>query len=376
MKTYNVGIVGPGKVAHLHAKAIGEIEGTVLGGVCSRNLSRADKFAAGYGATPYDDITAMVRKEQLDLVIICTPHPNHLDPALKALEAGAHVLVEKPLASTLEDCDAMIGAARKAGLKMGVVSQRRWYPPTLRVRQSIEAGKIGKPILATVNMLGWRDQDYYSSDPWRGSWEKEGGGVMVNQAPHQLDLFLWFMGPIEEIYGTWANLNHPYIEVEDTALAIVRFKSGALGNIILSNCQKPGIFGKVQVHGENGASVGVQTEGGSMFIAGMTPIAEPPVNDLWTVPGEEKLLDGFVREDQELFERIDPMVYFIRLQIEDFLEALDQNRDPLVTGEEGRKTVELFTAVYRCKRDRQPVKFPLEPETGRGDFDGRLSFTD
>ncbi|MGM0475055.1 MAG: Gfo/Idh/MocA family protein, partial [Bacteroidota bacterium] len=102
----------------------------------------------------------------------------------------------------------------------------------------------------------------------------------------------------------------------------------------------------------------------------------PPVNDLWTVPGEEEMLDGFVREDRELFERIDPMVYFIRLQIEDFIEALDQNRDPLVTGEEGRETVELFTAIYRCRRDRQPVRFPLEPETGRGDFDGRLSFTD
>ena len=113
-----------------------------------------------------------------------------------------------------------------------------------------------------------------------------------------------------------------------------------------------------------------------MFIAGMTSIAEPPVNDLWTVPGEEKLLEGFTRQDQELFERIDPMVHFIRLQIQDFLEALDLNKEPLVNGEEGRKTVELFTAIYRCRRDRQPIQFPLEPETGRDDFDGRLTFKD
>jgi len=373
MKPYRAGIVGLGKVAHLHAKALGETGNAIFSGACSRTLSKAEDFAARYGAKPYHDIAAMVREEQLDLVIICTPHPNHLEPTLKALEAGAHVLVEKPLASTLQDCDAMIRAAGEANLKLGVVSQRRWYPPTLRVKKAIDEGKIGKPILGTVNMLGWRDQAYYQSDAWRGSWEMEGGGVMVNQAPHQLDLFCWLMGPVEELYGSWANLNHPYIEVEDTALAIVKFKSGALGNIILSNCQKPGIFGKVQVHGENGASVGVQTEGGAMFIAGMAPISEPPVNDLWTIPGEEKMLDEFHREDQALFEQVDPMVHFIRLQIEEFVEALDQNRDPLVTGEEGRKAVELFTAIYRCRRDRETLKFPLKPETGRDDFDGRLS---
>ena len=153
----------------------------------------------------------------------------------------------------------MIEAARKTNLKLGVISQRRWYPPALRVKKAMDDGKIGNPVLCTINMLGWRDKAYYDSDPWRGTWALEGGGVMVNQAPHQLDLFCWLMGPIDEVYGHWANLNHPYIEVEDTALAIVKFKNGALGNIIVSNSQKPGIFGKIQVHGENGASVGVQT---------------------------------------------------------------------------------------------------------------------
>jgi len=179
------------------------------------------------------------------------------------------------------------------------------------------------------------------------------------------------MGPIEEVYGHWANLNHPYIEVEDTALAIVKFKSGALGNIILSNSQKPGIYGKVHIHGENGASAGAQTEGGSMFIAGMAPITEPAVNDLWTIPGEEQLLQEFNDADSRLFDRVDPMVYFIQKQIEAYLEDLDRNRIPGVSGEEGRQTVELFTAIYRSTRDNLPVKFPLEPETDRDDFDGR-----
>jgi predicted dehydrogenase len=371
MKTYKTGIVGPGKVARLHAQAIKEIPGSTLSGICSRSLERAKTFGAEFGATGYDDVTTMVNEERLDLVIICTPHPNHLQPVLEAVDAGAHVLVEKPLASTLEDCDAMIGAARNAGRRLGVISQRRWYPPVIRVRNAIGHGKIGKPVLATIHMLGWRDEAYYQSDPWRGSWEMEGGGVMVNQAPHQLDLLCWLMGPIEEVYGQWANLNHPYIEVEDTALAIVKFRSGALGNIVLSNSQKPGIYGKVHIHGENGASVGAQTEGGAMFIAGMAPITEPAINDLWSIPGEEHLLEGFISEDRQLFEDVDPMVYFIRLQIEEYLEALEQERPPLVTGEDGRSTVELFTAIYRSTRDNLPVVFPLEPERDRHDFDGR-----
>ena len=373
MKIYKVGIVGLGKVAHLHAVALKEINNAEFTAGCSRSIGKAELYLSEYGAKPYDNITKMVREMELDLVIICTPHPKHVEPTVEALEAGAHVLVEKPLASTLQDCDIMIEAARKANLKLGVISQRRWYPPTLRVKSAIDKGKIGKPVLGTINMLGWRDEAYYESDEWRGSWNKEGGGVMVNQAPHQLDLFCWLMGPIDEVYGHWANLNHPYIEVEDTALAMVKFRSGAIGNIIVSNSQKPGISGKIQVHGENGASVGVQTEGGAMFIAGMAPITEPPVNDLWTIPGEEHLLEEFTSEDNALFEKVDPTVYFIRLQIEEYLDALDHNREPLVNGAEARKTVELFTAIYRSTRDNRPVKFPLSPETDRDDFDGRRS---
>ena len=124
--------------------------------------------------------------------------------------------------------------------------------------EAIEAGKIGKPVLGMVTMLGWRDKAYYDSDAWRGTWKGEGGGVLVNQAPHQLDLLLWYMGDVDEVYGVWKNLNHPYIEVEDTAVAVVKFKSGAVGNIVVSNSQNPALYGKVHVFGENGAGVGVR----------------------------------------------------------------------------------------------------------------------
>jgi predicted dehydrogenase len=242
------------------------------------------------------------------------------------------------------------------------------------VHEAIEAGKIGKPVIGTINMLGWRDQKYYDADKWRGTWNMEGGGVLVNQAPHQLDIFLWYMGDIDEVVAIWKNTNHPYIEVEDTALAIIRFKSGAIGNIIVSNSQKPGIHSKIHVHGDTGASVGVQTEGGAMFIAGMTGISEPPENDLWTVPGEEHLIARWNEEDAKRFNDIDPLVYYFRCQIEDFRNAIFENKDPLVDGVAGRRTVELFTGIYRSNRDRKWIKYPLQPEIEGSDMDGRKIF--
>jgi predicted dehydrogenase len=357
------GIIGCGKVSVMHADALKSIPKAAFTAVCGRDLKRTQDFAARYGVKAYTSITEMVTAEKLDVVIVCTPHPAHKEPTVEALKAGANVLIEKPLASSLEDCDAMLSAARQAGKQIGVISQRRFYAPCLRVKEAIVSGKIGKPVLGTVFMFGWRNEAYYKSDPWRGSWKGEGGGVLVNQAPHQIDLLQWLRdGEIEELYGVWRNLNHPYIEVEDTAVAIIKYRNGAVANLVVSNSQKPGIYGKVHIHGENGASVGVQTDGGAMFIAGMTSILEPPVNDLWTVPGEEANLKDWVKEDSDYFNRHNAIEYYHQLQIEDFIDALLEGRKPLVTGEEGRKTVEIYTAIYRSQRDGKAVKFPLKPE--------------
>lgn len=159
-------------------------------------------------------------------------------------------------------------------------------------------------------MLGWRDKAYYESDPWRGSWELEGGGVLINQAPHQLDLLHWYLGDVKEVYAQWENFNHPYIEVEDTAVATVRFASGAVASILVSNSQKPGIYAKVHVHGSNAFSAGVQTDGGAMFVAGQSGIAEPAVNDLWTIEGEQNNLQRWAEEDAKLFNEVDATTYF------------------------------------------------------------------
>ena len=372
LKIYNIAILGCGKVAHLHANAINNIGNARLEGVWSRTQKRAENFAQKYKTEAFQDIGSMIKNKKIDLAIVCTPHPFHREPAIKAADAGANVLVEKPLASDLRDCDEIINACKNKNVQLGVVSQRRWYEPVMRVKNAIDSGKIGNPALGTINMLGWRDKNYYDTDEWRGTWEMEGGGVLVNQAPHQLDLLLWFMGEIEEVCGLWRNLNHPFIEVEDTAVAIIKFKNGGIGNIVVSNSQKPGIYGKVHVHGENGASVGVQTDGGAMFVAGMSNVLEPPVNDLWTVPGEENMPDLWKKEDSDHFNSIDPTVFYMEQQIKDFINSLESGSKPLVTGEDGRRTVELFTAIYRSTRDNAPVKFPLSAETDKKDMDGRL----
>jgi predicted dehydrogenase len=180
------------------------------------------------------------------------------------------------------------------------------------------------------------------------------------------------MGPAEEVFGYWANLNHPSIPVDDTAVAVVRFRGGGLGVLTLSNAQNPGIGGRIHVHGSNGASIGTRTDTGSMFISGVTTSVEPAVNDLWTIEGEAGLLEGWRAEDRAFGLAHDPLSWFHERQIADFLDAVSDHREPAVTGDDGRGVVELFTAIYRSQRDGAPVRLPLAPELARDDMDGRL----
>lgn len=359
MEQLRTGIVGCGKVGDFHAKAYAELAQSEFAAVCDANQGRAQAFAERYGVKAYTSVAEMCQDAELDAVSICTPHPLHAQPAIEAANCGCHVLIEKPLAASLEDCDAIIAAEKRNHITIGTMVQRRFYRPCMRIRQALDEGKLGRPVLGMVTMLGWRDKNYYSSDAWRGTWNGEGGGVLVNQAPHQLDLLLWYMGEVDEVYGVWKNLNHPYIEVEDTAVAIVKFKNGGIGNIVVSNSQNPALYGKVHIFGENGASVGVQTDGGAMFIAGMTCITQPPVNDLWTISEEEKMLSTWQQEDRDFFNHIDSMYHYHKEQIKDFLIAVQKGRRPFVDATEGRRTVELFTAIYRSTQTNKVIKFPL-----------------
>lgn len=352
-------LVGCGKAGEIHASALDSLPESRFRAVCDRDIDRARALAERFGVRAYSDVAQMVSSEQVKAVCVATPHPAHAAPAVAALDAGAHTLVEKPMAISLADCDAMLAAAERSGLKLGVVSQRRLYEPVQRMRRAIDAGMIGVPLLGVVAVLGWRSDDYYAMDSWRGTWAGEGGGVLVNQALHQLDLLQWFMGPITEVSGRWGNINHPSIEVDDTAVAVVRFETGGLASIVASNSQKPGLYAKVHLHGDNGASIGVQTDGGAMFIAGVSDILTAPFNDVWTIPGEESYTDQWRGEDAAVFESVDSTLHYHRLQIQDFLRSVSADRDPMVTGLDGRRTVELFTAIYRSQQTGGAVTFPM-----------------
>jgi UDP-N-acetyl-2-amino-2-deoxyglucuronate dehydrogenase len=355
MRPVRIALVGCGKVAGVHADALAAVPEAEFVAACDISAERASAFAAKHRVRPFSDLGTMLRDAAPEAVIIGTPHPLHAEAAVRAAEAGVHVLVEKPLAATLADADAMLAAARKSGVTLGVISQRRFYEPVRRMKRAIDEGKIGAPALGVFIQYSWRDAAYYTSDPWRGQWDTEGGGVLVNQSPHQLDILLWLMGPAAEVSGYWANLNHPTVEVDDTAVASIRFRNGGVGSIITSLSQKPGIYTKVHIHGASGSSVGVETDRGATFIAGVSQIAEPPLTDLWTVPGEAENLAAFQAEDRAAFARVNGTSHYHALQIADFVRAIRENRAPLVTGESGRAVVELFSAIYQSHRERRPV---------------------
>jgi UDP-N-acetyl-2-amino-2-deoxyglucuronate dehydrogenase len=341
------GILGPGKVAYLHAAALSRIEDARLVAVAGRNEARTRTLAAAHGARADNGLDEMLAHGDIDALIVCTPHPLHAEQAIAAARAGVHVVVEKPMALTPEDCDRMIAAAAGSGVVLSVISQRRWYEAVRRVKTAIDAGQIGQPALATVDVLGWRGPEYYAMDAWRGTSAGEGGGVLVNQAVHQLDLVRWFMGDVVEVDAWTANVNHPEIEVEDSAVAIVRFAGGGLATIIASNSQNPGLYARVHVHGRNGASIGVETDGGSIFVAG---VSSPTLarNDLWTIPGQEGLLDQWAMEDLAAVARVDLDSHYHELQLRDVARAIRDGRPPAIDGGDGRKTVELFWAIYRA----------------------------
>jgi predicted dehydrogenase len=357
MDRVRTALIGCGKVGQIHGEALATLTESDFVAVCDSDPARAEAYALRYRCRPFTEVSTMIRECAVASVFICTPHPLHARPAIDAARAGAHVLVEKPLAASVEDCDAIISEARRNRVKLGVVSQRRCLEPVRRMKQAIGSGKIGRPVLGCFTMYSWRDETYYQSDPWRGKWDTEGGGVLVNQSPHMLDLLIWLMNDqITEVCGYWANLNHPYVEVEDSAVAILRFERGGLGSIVTSLSQRPGIHTKVHIHGSNGSSIGVETDRGATFIAGVTATTEPPLNDLWTIRGEEHLLEQFQAEDRARFTSADPIMYYHALQIQDFLLAILRDRSPEVTGEDGRKVVALIQAIYRSNRELRPVR--------------------
>jgi UDP-N-acetyl-2-amino-2-deoxyglucuronate dehydrogenase len=360
-------VIGLG-VGRAHVRAYADLPESALVAVCDQVAERREAVAAEYGVRAYADVADLLRDDRVEVVSVATPHPSHAPLAIAALEAGRHVIVEKPMTLSLREADAMVACARRVGRSLGVIFQRRFWPASLRVRAAIADGKLGTPVSGECELSWWRTEGYYARDAWRGRWDTEGGGVLVNQGIHALDMFQWYLGEPETLWARWANLSHPYLEVEDNAVAAITFRSGALGVIRMTTSSR---FSRtrIAVHGSNGESVSVSEE----------PEGAVGYHDLWTIPGEEAVAAESLAEHRERGEYIyrpwqselmapSPSGFVYRkaaepsyhaVQLQEFLQAIQAGREPLVNGEEGRKSLALMTAIYRSGRTGEVVRFPL-----------------
>src|SRR6478736_7515908 len=224
--TYGFGIVGCGMISNFHAKAIADVRGAKLVACFDTRDASAQKFAAENGCKAYTDLDAMLADPKVQIVTIATPSGAHMEPAVAAARAGKHVIVEKPLEITLKKCDRMIEECKKAGVQLGAIFPSRFHDSSVKLKRAIEGGRFGRLTLGDSYVKWFRTQQYYDSGAWRGTWKLDGGGALMNQAIHSVDLLLWYMGQPLEVTAHTAMLAHERIEVEDVAVATVKFASG------------------------------------------------------------------------------------------------------------------------------------------------------
>jgi predicted dehydrogenase len=340
------GIVGTGVGANFCANGLALIanEGIAeLVAVTSQREERAKEFASKWNIKYwYTDYKRMLKEAPIDAVIISTPHYQHHPMALEAMENDKHVLVDKPMAINLKEADEMIRKARERNLKLGVNLQSRFDPTIRKVKDSVESGVFGRLIFGEAIVEWFRTQEYYDESPWRGRWATEGGGALINQAIHTIDLLVWIMGQPEYLWAQMDTFTHK-IEVEDLAAAVIRFKNGAIGVIQGSTAIYPGLPTRLEIHGTKG-----------------TAIIEGEILRRWSVIGEEEIVLEGTKEGLKSWARPDlvPATNHASL-LRDFAKAIIENREPVVNGVEGRRVLEVIMAVYESARSNNVVKFPL-----------------
>jgi predicted dehydrogenase len=334
-----VGIVGTGMVAGLQAQALAGAEGARLVSVLSRSAERAASFAAQHGCRGFSEPREFLADPRLQLVSVCTPPGEHLRPALQALAAGRHVLVEKPLEADLRGCDAIIRAAAARGLRAGGIFQSRFHESARLLKQAVDQGRFGRLALGEASVKWWRSQQYYDQGGWK-SRKANAGGALLNQAIHAVDLLLWFLGPVQSVQAQAATLGHDHLEVEDTAVAALRFANGACGLIQASTAAYPGFLKRIEISGSGG-----------------TAILEEESLKVWQFaqarPEDEGIRRAFAARTTTTGGAADPAAISLaghRAQFEDFAACLRENRPPRVDAVEARKAVALILAIQRSAR--------------------------
>lgn len=339
-------LIGCGRISHKHSELLGnaQIEQAKLSAVCDIDNKKAKKLGEKYNIPYYTDMHKMMQNEDLDIVSILTPSGLHAQHTLELAQYKKHIVVEKPMALTLDDADAMIKACDENGVKLFVVKQNRYNLPVQQLKNALDQNRFGKLVLGTVRVRWCRDQNYYDQDSWRGTWKLD-GGVLTNQASHHIDLLEWCMGEVESVFArsTTALVN---IETEDTAVVTLKFKNGALGVIEATTAVRPkDLEGSLSVLGETG----------SVEIGGFAVNEIKHWNFKESFP-EDKNIDKFSVNP--------PNVYGFghKAYYEHIIDCIKNNKKALVDGLEGRKSLELISAIYESIETGKEVFLRFKPK--------------
>jgi len=331
-------IVGCGTIAPWHAEAIQRTDGAVLVVVASRRPEQAEAFARARGVEWAPAFDALVRRTDVDVVTLCTPSGVHAEMAIAAARAGKHVVVEKPIAVTLAQADAMLEACRQSGRSLAVISQLRFAPDVQEVHAALTDGRLGRLLLADLSMKYFRSQAYYDSAGWRGTWAMDGGGALMNQGIHGIDLLVWLAGMPRTIYGCVRTLARR-IEVEDTAVAVAELEGGCLATITGTTSVTPGSPRRLALHGERGTIVLEETRIVRWVIQGeperqVAATATMGAAQVPTAVGHEEFAS----------------------QYRAIVASLQEGPAPPVSGEEARRAVATVLAIYESSRSGRPVR--------------------
>ncbi|MBP1913209.1 putative dehydrogenase [Lederbergia galactosidilyticus] len=335
----NFAIVGAGVISTSHARAIAAHTDAKLVAICDIDQEQAVKLASEYNVDQtYTDYEKMFADVDIDIVSVCVPSGMHADVTIAAAKAGIHVLCEKPLDITREKMTKMIEACKNFNVKLGAVYQRRTLEAAIKTKKAIQEGKLGKLVLADAYLKYYRSPEYYESAGWRGTWELDGGGALMNQGVHGVDLIQWMVGDVESVFAYSAPLIRN-IEVEDTAVVAVKYKNGAFGVIQGTTSVYPGQETRFEVHGEKG-SITFADSGFKQWDFMDNNESIPQVSNTEGGSNDPKAISS--------------QGHYI--YVDDMIQAVNENRDPLVSGEEARKAVDLILAIYESARTGKEVK--------------------
>lgn len=346
------GIIGCGMISNFHAKAIADVEGAELVACFDMVKEAADRLARETGCKAYYSLDEMLADPKVNIVTIGTPSGAHMDPAVAAARAGKHVIVEKPLEITLQRCDRIIDECATAGVVVSTIFPSRFHGSSQTIRKAVDAGRFGKLTVGDAYVKWYRTQKYYDSGAWRGTWGLDGGGALMNQAIHSVDLLAWLMGPVAEITAHTALLGHENIEVEDVAVAALRFSSGALGVIEASTAIYPGYLKRIEIHGLAGSAVMEEEDIVKWDFAEATPEDEAIKQQ-----SAARVSGGGGAADPAAIGH-----HGHARQFHDVVEAIRAGRQPLIDGPEGRRSVEIILGIYQAAETGQAVRLPLSSD--------------